>query len=146
MKKNVTILFLLVSASVVACSCIRSKFSKKHVDNASYIIKGEVLKVSHDKKNWQNIITFRVDDAIKGNTKKTVKIRTAQDSAACGLYVQKNDQWFLFVYELEGQMHIGLCDKNIRYNRRPGESRALRKKNCKIIKNYQKKIKEFRNE
>lgn len=146
MKKLLIVLLLMNVIPALACSCIRSEFSKRDVEHASYILKGKVLEVYLDKEKRQKIIKFRVNKKIKGETDKIIEIRTASDSAACGLYVQKDDKWLLFVYVYERAMYVGLCDKNIRYNRRPGESSTSRKKNCKTMKSYLKKIKEFKHE
>jgi hypothetical protein len=146
MKKLLIVLLLMNVIPALACSCIRSEFSKKDVDNASYILKGEVLEVHLDKERRQKVIKFRVDRKFKGETDNIVEVRTASNGAACGLYVLKDDKWLLFVYENEGKMSVGLCAKNIRYSRRPKESYATSKKNCKTMKSYLKKIKEFKDE
>lgn len=146
MKRIVTILLLLTSTTLFACSCIRSEFSKRDVNNAYYIVHGKVLGVEYDEKNRQNVIAFRVQKTIKGSAPKIIKIRTAASGATCGLHVKKREKWLLFIYESGGQLGVGLCDKNVRYSARRGESRASRKKNCKLMGTYLKKIKEFNNE
>ncbi len=89
-------------------------------------------------------ITFKVRKSIKGRTKDIVKITTAFNSAACGLNVKENDRWLLFVYKYKGQLNVGLCGKNVRYNKRKGESNKQKRQNCKLRKKMIRQMKEFK--
>jgi len=123
-----------------------TEFGRNTYKQAAYIVKGEAINVEIDEEKYQRIITFRVDVSFKKSTEKIIKITTAMDSAACGLGVNKNDEWLFFVYEYEGEKFVGLCGKHVRFNRRPNEAKARYKANCKLMKSYTKKLKKYQNE
>lgn len=144
MKKLLILTLLLISTAGYACTCVYSEFGIKDYQKADYIVNGKILEVRLDEKRREKVFTFRVGHAIKGKTDKIVEIRTPQDSATCGLNVQKGDQWLLFVNIYNGEWTVSTCDKNVRHNRRKGESKELRKKNCKITETRIKQMKEFK--
>tara|TARA_R110000787_G_scaffold192886_9_gene304407 strand:+ start:12341 stop:12781 length:441 start_codon:yes stop_codon:yes gene_type:complete len=145
--KYICLLFIfLISTSSYACSCISTEFGRNTYKQAAYIVKGEVINIEFDEKKYQKIITFIVDESYKKSTEKTITIRTAISGAACGLQVNKNDEWLFFVYEYEGDKFVGLCGKHVRFNRRPKETKARFKANCKLMESYTKKLKKYQNE
>ncbi|MGK0414870.1 MAG: hypothetical protein ACJA1B_003099 [Polaribacter sp.] len=145
MKKLLILLFILQSTYSFTCTCVHSDFGVKDYTNASYIVKGKVLKVRIDEENYKKIITFKVKKSHKGKVDKIIEIETALNSAACGVNIKEKDKWLLFVNQYNGQKSISLCDKNLRYSRRPNQDRQSRKKACKSMKTYIKKIKTFKN-
>lgn len=102
------------------------------------------MKITHDEASYEKIITFKVANSIKGRTDKIVEIRTAKDSAACGLNVKEGDQWLFFVHEFNGRRNVGLCGKNVRHNRRKEESKEQKKKQCDLVKKMIRQMKEFK--
>ena len=143
MKKILVILIFLNSITSHACSCVFKTFDKSDYDNAEYVVKGKVLKVEVDKENYQKTITFKVTRNYKGK-EEILKITTGIDSASCGINVQKDDKWLLFVSSYKGVLSVGSCGKNVRINKRPNQSRVSYKKNCKTFREYRKKIKKFK--
>ena len=145
MKKIFILILLLNSTYSFACSCMYSEFGIKDYNNAAYIVKGEVIKVRIDEKNYKRIITFKVTDSYKVKVGKVIEIETALNSAACGVNINYQDKWLLFVNEYNGQKSISLCDKNVRYNRRPNQEKKSSKESCQKMKTYIRKIKSFIN-
>ena len=145
MKKLILLVILFVSYSACACSCIYSEFGIKDYQNASYILQGKILNVTFNEQSQEKIITFKVTKNIKGETDKIVEIRTAKNSAACGLNVKKGDKWLFFVHEFNGRWNVGLCGKNVRYNKRAGESKGQKKKQCRLVEKMTEQMKGFKN-
>lgn len=143
MKKLLMLVVLFVSTAGYACSCVYSEFGVKDYQRADYILDGKILKITFDEQTREKVITFKVGNAIKGKTNKIVEIRTAQDSAACGLNVEEKDNWLFFVHVYNGRWNVGLCGKNVRHSKRKGESKELKKKKCDLTKNMIKQMKEF---
>jgi hypothetical protein len=143
MKDIITVLVLLISTSSLACSCIYSEFSKKDYDQAAYIINGKALKVVLDKNTHERVITFKVSKSFKGKVDEIIEIRTAYSGASCGVKVNNEDKWLLFVYEYNGRKTISLCSKNVRYNRRPTQDKKSYDNSCSKMKLYIKKLKSY---
>ena len=144
MKKLLILLVFFVSTAGYACSCIYSEFGIKDYQKADYILNGKILKVTFDEETREKVIRFKVGHAIKGKTENVVEIRTAQNSAACGLNVKAKDKWLFFVYVYNGKWNVGLCGKNVRHSKRKGESEEFKKKNCKLTAKMIKQMKEFK--
>ncbi len=141
MKKLVTVLFILFAYQVSACicTCIESEFSIIDYNSAELIVKGKVLKVDHDGET--KVITFKIYQSFKGNSKRIIEIRTLAEGAMCGLDINNQDKWLLFINKRNNRFHVGLCDKNIRYNKRPNQSIEDCKANSKKMKSYFHKLK-----
>jgi hypothetical protein len=122
-----------------------SEFGLKDYQKASFVLKGKILNITFDAQRQEKVISFKVWDAVKGETNDIVEIRTAKDSAACGLNVQKNDKWLFFVHQYNGKWNVGLCGKNVRFNQRKGETKEKKKKQCELVTNMIKQMKEFKN-
>lgn len=144
MKRILILVLFLISSSTYACTCLYSEFGIKDYENAAYVIEGKVLKVEINKNQREKTITFKVRRRIKGETDRIIKISTGISSAACGLNVNKNDKWLLFVSEYNGRLNVGTCGKNVRFNKRKGESKEQRKKRRKLRKKMISKMKEFK--
>lgn len=144
MKKALLLIFLLITVKTFACICDNSKIEKRHYDSAELIIKGKALRVTYDKQSNQKIITFKIYKSYKENSSEIIEIRTSRDDASCGLPVNNQDKWLLFVYKENNNYNVGLCGKNVRYNKRPSQDKKSRKKKRSKMKGYIQKIKEFR--
>jgi hypothetical protein len=145
MKKLLLLVILFISYSGFACSCLYSEFGIQDYQKANYVLNGKILNVTFDENTKEKIITFKVSKAIKGAVDTIVEIRTAKDSAACGLNVKENDTWLFFVHEYNGRWNVGLCGKNVRYNQRKGESKEQQKKQYQLVEKMTQQMKEFKN-
>ena len=141
MKKLVTVLCILFAYQVSACkcNCIESEFSIIDYNSAELIVKGKVLNVDYDGET--KVITFKINRSFKGNSKRRIKIRTSADGAMCGLDINNQDKWLLFINKMDNGFHVGLCAKNVRYNKRPNQSIEDSTMNNKIMKSYILKLK-----
>ena len=141
MRKLVTVLFLLFAYQVSACicTCIESEFSIIDYNSAELIVKGKVLKVVSDGET--KVITFKIYRSFKGNSKKIIEIRTLAEGAMCGLDINNQDKWLLFINKKNNMFYVDLCDKNVRYNKRPNQSIEDWKVNNKKMKSYFLKLK-----
>ncbi len=146
MKKMITILVLLIGTTVSACTCIYEEFSKRDFTEASYIVKGEIVKIEIDEEAYKKIITFKVYDSYKGNSKKTMQMTTGLGGGDCGLFVTKGDKWLLFVNSFNGKQSVSTCGKNVRYTKGEEETEEDVKRACDTIKSYIKKIKKYKRE
>ncbi len=144
MKKIILLIFLLITANTFACICFHGEIEKRHYDNADLIIKGKALKIIYSKTSHEKIITFEIYKSYKGNSNGIIEIRTHRDEASCGLPVNNQDKWLLFVYKENNNYNVGLCGKNVRYNKRPSQDRKSRRVKRRKMKMYIQKIKEFK--
>ncbi len=146
MKNLITILILLIGTTVSACTCIYKEFSKTDYTEATYIVKGEIVKIEVDEEEYEKIITFKVVDSYKGDYKKIMKFKTGLGGGDCGLYVTKGDKWLLFVNSFNGKESVSICEKNIRYTKGEEETEEEVKKAYDTMKSYIKKIKKYKRE
>jgi len=57
----------------------------------------------------RSLFTYRVRDAFGARLGETVKIRTADNSASCGLYGRVGKKYALGIYGKPGEWGSGLC-------------------------------------
>ena len=146
MKKLVTIVCILfaIEAAACICTCIEKEFSIVDYNSAELIVKGKVLKVEYDKHLNEKIVTFKIYKSYKGNSNRVIKIRTPESGASCGLGINNQDKWLLFVYKDNNNLNVSLCAKNVRYNKRPNQSTEDYELKKKKMKNYIHKLKAFK--
>ena len=141
MNELVTVLFILFAYQVSACicTCIETEFSIIDYNSAELIVKGKVIKVDRDDET--KVIMFKVYHSLKGNSKRIIKIRTLAEGAMCGLDINNQDKWLLFINKKSNMFYVDLCDKNVRYNKRPNQSIEDWNVNNKKMKSYFQKLK-----
>ena len=146
MKNKIFIFFLLITTNIFACicTCIETEIGKTDYENTDLIIKGKVLKIVYSKISDEKIITFKIYKSYKGNSNVIIEVRTHRDEATCGLPINNQDKWLLFVYKENNNYKVSLCDKNVRYNKRPNQDRKSRRVKRRKMKHYIQKIKAFR--
>lgn len=123
MRHRIIILFLLTTWTIEtkACSCAgQDRISESDYNKAGEIFIGKVTSIEEDRDNWEKTVTFEVIDQLKPTTsKKEIVIRTALDEAACGLFTEVGQQWYIFAYENDkGKFHAGLCGRSVHLNKK----------------------------
>jgi len=115
MKTIITIMTtFLTSISLFACTCAGvDKFSEDDLNVASQIFKGRVIKIVEDTALNLLAVTFELsenylDSSDLGN--KT--IYTFTKSAFCGIYVQLNDEWYIYAKNKDGLDFCNRCERS----------------------------------
>lgn len=119
LKKLFLVLSLLIITAqlVSACSCMpHAPLTIKDFNETSTIFIGKVKSITAVKKSDgddQNEITFELQTIFKGlPAQKEVKVYTNLSSAACGLYVQKGQNWLLYAHVFKGVLSTNRCSRS----------------------------------
>jgi len=118
LKKLFLVFSLIITAQFAnACSCMPHRpLSIKDFNETSTIFIGKVKNVTAVKQPDgydQNEITFELQTIFKGlPAQKEVKIYTNSSSAACGLYVQKGQNWLLYAHVFKGVLSTNMCSRS----------------------------------
>ncbi len=111
-----TTLLLLVSVSVIACSCRPpGDLTFDEYMNADLIFIGKVTSVMVDKENYLKVATFDITDRIKADgTSTSIEIQTGFDGASCGYSFAEGETWYIWGRLLENGRHgTGLCSRSL---------------------------------
>lgn len=121
--------FILLSSIAHACSCIRlGEISKEEIDRTASIFVGKAISVELEPLPEDNgdvsmlhfqqkIITFKVMRGFKNAKRgRVIEVRTARDSAACGIYVVEGDKWFVFADSYDNVLSTNSCSRSRKIN------------------------------
>lgn len=125
-------LLLLTSVMAVAdtppaygCSCMRSESVAVERDRATAVFAGEVTSITPvvpeviDAGEENSFVTvfpryvvdFEVSDQWKGEIGRSVRISTANNSAACGYDFMVGEAYLVYTYGEAEDMSVGLCGR-----------------------------------
>ena len=114
MKKLLAIgVGIFVSIQVMACSCMKlGKLTEEAYTQATDIFIGKAVEV--DTLLEENLISirFKVKESIKGAKVKYIEVTTPMSSAACGLYIQEGEKWYIFGSIEDGEMRVNMCGRH----------------------------------
>ncbi len=93
-----------------ACSCMMPEAGLLF-ENADAAFEGTVLRAPEQEGFGGEMVeyVFAVDEAYKGDLTEEVIVRTADNSAACGLSMTEGGSAALFVYDSGGDWNGDLC-------------------------------------
>jgi hypothetical protein len=98
-----------------ACSCMGYEDSEQQnaaaYDNADIVIQGSVI--SAEEVDMSVIYTVSVEKTWKGYADAHIEIKTANNSAACGILIPTDESTVIFLNEYDGSYHTGLCSGTI---------------------------------
>ena len=98
----------------VACSCAPPPAPKIALENSAAVFVGRVTAVKNSQFN--NKFQFSVSKQWKGIDGKTASIVSATNSAACGIVFDKDRDYLVYAYKIEGddQLRTNLCTRTKR--------------------------------
>lgn len=101
-------LVLLAPSPALACSCVLATPSE-YVERADTVFEGTLAWMSSDGRDASYGV--EVDQVFKGRAATFEKLRSAADSAACGLGELVTERRYVFFVQGEnpGQMRVGSC-------------------------------------
>lgn len=114
MKKNLLLLFFLVSVYSYACECLSiSPISKELSSDYDVIFYGSVDSVSScDNDKERAIAYFTISNLYKGNAVKHVKINF-DCSSECLMSFASNEEWIIYAkYTKFDYLNVSICDHN----------------------------------
>lgn len=79
-----------------ACRCRPPPPPKESLKLAGAVFAGKVVEIKYDDANGQKTVTIEVSSVWKGEVGKTVVVKTATSSAACGYNFQKGDAYMVY--------------------------------------------------
>jgi len=98
------------SSTGYACSCLPPGTPQEELAKMDAVFKGKVLEVD-EKFNSTTKVKLSVSETWKGVNSKEVVIYTAMDSAACGVYFEKNKEYLVYAHLEDGEYTTYLCSR-----------------------------------
>jgi MYXO-CTERM domain-containing protein len=97
-----------------ACTCLPPPPVATAVADASAVFAGRILEVTDPAGPGDDMIArFAITRVWKGPTDRTeIEIRTAANSAACGLSFEEDDTWLIYADSFEGNLTASLCSRS----------------------------------
>ncbi|MEZ4288661.1 MAG: hypothetical protein R3A47_11105 [Polyangiales bacterium] len=98
-----------------ACSCMQQSAEQSR-DHADVVFEGIVTSISLDGTGPMAAfdVSFTVQRAWKGNVPANIDVRTASNSAACGIAFSKGESYVVFANERNGAFWASLCGGSAR--------------------------------
>lgn len=111
-------LFLFSFSNALACSCVLSESPQSSIEKSNYVFLWKVTKI---KNIWilewnffwirEKEITFEIDNVVKWEYYKEIKIKTAWDWAACWYSFEKDKSYFVYTNWELWKLEISLCSR-----------------------------------
>jgi hypothetical protein len=124
--------FSIVSAALIfaiqqtafACSCVPPPPPVEALEQSDAVFSGKVLKVEQDDSGYGKIVTFRMLESWKGRKSRTVKVSTADNSAACGYAFRVGKKYLVYAHG-EEELHTNICTRTRALDNADGDLEAL---------------------
>ncbi|WP_404445009.1 hypothetical protein LG307_18355 [Sutcliffiella horikoshii] len=100
------------SSTGYACSCLPPGTPQEELAKMDAVFKGKVLEVD-EKFNSTTKVKLSVSETWKGVNSKEVVIYTAMDSAACGVYFEKDKEYLVYAHMEDGEYTTYLCSRTV---------------------------------
>ena len=94
-------------SSASACSCIMPVPPVEALGQSDAVFLGTVTDIAPRSREYGNIVTIETQAFWKGGIEKTVEVRTAQDSAACGVFFETGKTYVVYAYQSEEDGSLG---------------------------------------
>lgn len=101
----VTVVLTVISPRpAAACSCVEPPPPRAAVEQTGSVFAGTVVAAQRTSRDADAtlIATFEVDDVWKGEVLATVDVRTAGDSATCGVGFATGQRWLVYAESESG--------------------------------------------
>jgi hypothetical protein len=129
---------------LMACSCtFYKKLDFRQLNSYDVIVRGKVLSVIKNEKDWENTVKIQVLRTFKGTEKKdTILFKTGFDGASCGLDFKKGQTWLIYGNNTDISFsYTGLCTRSQKLNLAKDISLIREKRFLMKFKNYNGLIK-----
>jgi hypothetical protein len=115
MRASAAVLALVIAAfsasAALACSCVIFNSAAEQLARSDVAFRGRVIGERLDPVGGA-VTSFRVVEAIKGRTARTVQVRHRVDSAACGLRFKAGSTVLVLAHRTPGErLETGLCSQ-----------------------------------
>lgn len=100
------VLTIMFAFSVSACSCIQPQSPTKALENADVVFSGTVEKVttaSFGSSINSVTYTFKRGNIWKGPESVMIEVKTASNSAACGVNLEEGKEYLVYAYYAEDE-------------------------------------------
>ncbi len=114
------------SSTGLACSCLPPGTPQEELGKMDAVFTGKVLE-GKGKFNSTTEVKFSVSETWKGVNTKEVVIYTAMDSAACGVYFEKDKEYLVYAHLEEGKYTTYLCSRTAGLTNAQGDLKELGK-------------------
>lgn len=98
------------SSTGYACSCLQPGTPQEELAKMDAVFTGKVLEVD-EKYNSTTKVKLSVSETWKGVNTKEVVVYTAMDSAACGVYFEKDKDYLVYAHLEDGEYTTYLCSR-----------------------------------
>jgi len=113
--------FIIISSALIfaiqqtafACSCVPPPPPVEALEQSDAVFSGKVLKVERDESGFGKIVTLRMLRSWKGIQARTVRISTADNSAACGYGFEVGRKYLVYAHG-EEELHTNICTRTRR--------------------------------
>ncbi|WP_053073748.1 hypothetical protein [Bacillus sp. LL01] len=102
--------FTFFSPTGSACSCLPPGTPQEELKKMDAVFSGKVVNVK-EKFNSTTEVKLTVKESWKGVSTKEVVIYTAMDSAACGVYFEKDKEYLVYAHLEDGEYTTYLCSR-----------------------------------
>ena len=104
------LIIAIVAGLANACSCLPPGTPLEELNKSDAVFSGKAASIAQDGYGY--IVTFEAERAWKGVDAPVVKVRTAQDSAACGYAFTTGEKYLVYAYKGDdGSLSTGLCSR-----------------------------------
>ncbi len=100
----------IFSSTGYVCSCLPPGTPQEEMAKMDAVFSGKVLDVK-EKFNSTTEVKISVSETWKGVTSKEVVVYTAMDSAACGVFFEKDKEYLVYAHLEDGEYTTYLCSR-----------------------------------
>lgn len=92
-----------------ACSCAQPASVQSELKNKAAIFSGNVIEMK--ETNAGKTFLIEVDQIWKGPSQSQIMIKSAADSAGCGMEFIEGKNYLVYAYGEENDLETGLCER-----------------------------------
>lgn len=115
--KRILVLILMVRALIpapaYACSCAAPPSALYALAQSSATFSGRVIDIDSPSGYEPLRVRLEVETVWKGPVQPEIEIRTAQDSAGCGFFFERNVAYLVYAYEADDALFTNLCSRSL---------------------------------
>lgn len=109
----VALLVVVNIAPVFACECLPRGTPTEELNKAAAVFSGKVTatRIVQGDQFPEVEVTFDVSTVWKGLVSKTIIVKTADNSAACGYPFRAGEEYIVYAYGEEDDLQTGICTR-----------------------------------
>lgn len=96
--KLVTFYFLIITTSVLSCTCPEyEELKRDSISKTQIAFTGKVVSIKFDTTLHTNIIEFAIEKPLlRVSNSDTIKILSLDDTGMCGLRIEEGEIWYIY--------------------------------------------------